>query len=120
MADLLIKGMEMPECCNECPLLLAYGSRLENKIIHHCMGRLPEDSRFADDADLTERPKEGCPLVEVKAHGRLIDADELVGNISDTYCEECPKTKPIMCKACEYEDIMDDIENAPTVLEAST
>lgn len=56
---------------------------------------------------------------EVPPHGRLIDADELVGNINDTYCEECPKTKPIMCKACEYEDIMDDIENAPTVLEAN-
>lgn len=53
-----------------------------------------------------------------REHGRLIDADELVGNISDTYCEECPKMKPIMCKACKYEDIMDDIENAPTVLEA--
>ena len=52
-------------------------------------------------------------------HGRLIDADALVGSISDTYCEECPKTKPIMCKSCEYEDIMDDIENAPTVLEAN-
>ena len=64
--DVLIKGMEMPGCCNECPLLLVYESRLENKIIHHCTGRVPEDSRFSDDADLSERPKEGCPLVEVK------------------------------------------------------
>ena len=65
--------------------------------------------------------REDYPHIEIPdKHGRLIDADELVGNINDTYCEECPKTKPIMCKACEYEDIMDDIENAPTVLEAST
>lgn len=55
--------------------------------------------------------------IELPPHGRLIDADELVGNISDTYCEECPRTKPIMCRSCEYEDIMDDIENAPVVLE---
>lgn len=66
MSDLLIKGMDMPERCIDCPLLLGYHSRLENKTIYHCTGRVPEDSRFAEEADLSKRPKEGCPLVEVK------------------------------------------------------
>lgn len=54
MADLLIKGMEMPTECLECPL---------------------KDCDNAWDFGYT-RP-EDCPLVEVKPHGRLIDADAL-------------------------------------------
>lgn len=111
MADVLIKGMEMPEGCVECPLLLAYGSRSENKIIHHCMGRLPEDSRFSDDADLTKRPKEGCPLVEVKPHGRLIDADRLKQDNPIHMDADVPYVTEVT-----VEEIIDD---APTVLEAS-
>lgn len=111
---ILVKGMEMPETCNKC-------------FFDHrkCEAHQRQVERIANSETeqifdiFGETRVAGCPLVEVKPHGRLIDADELVGNISDTYCEECPKTKPIMCKACEYEDIMDDIENAPTVLEAS-
>lgn len=65
MSDILIKGMEMPQCCIECPLLLAYRLRHENKTIYYCTGRVPKDLRFSEDADLTKRPND-CPLVEVK------------------------------------------------------
>lgn len=112
MSDLLIKSMEMYEGCVECPLLLAYGSRLENKIIHHCMGRLPEDSRFSDDADLTKRPKEGCPLVEVKPHGELIDKDAVL-DILRTYLRMVPIDTDIANRVYEI------VYEAPTVLEAS-
>ncbi len=50
MSDLLIKGMEMPKNCHECPFLY---------VTSICDG-------FKD-----------CPIVTVPPHGRLIDADEL-------------------------------------------
>lgn len=60
MADLLIKGMEMPRNCIECPI-----SRCEmwkfNKNMDSC------------------RPND-CPIVEIRPHERCIDADALIGS----------------------------------------
>ena len=54
-----IKGMEMPESCEECALMLELGRVVE-------CGCSPES----------------CPLVPVKTpHGRLIDADALVNTV---------------------------------------
>ena len=103
MADLLIKGMDMPERCIDCPLLLGYHSRLENKTVYHCTGRVPEDSRFSEDTDLSKRPEYGCPLIEVKPHGRLIDATELEAGQAILLGKEA----------------WDMVHDAPTVLEAS-
>ena len=61
MADLLIRGMKMPEYCYECPL--------HNMESGYC--------QFYKDSYLWsfERPAR-CPLVQLPAgHGRLIDAD---------------------------------------------
>lgn len=65
----------------------------------------------------TKRP-EGCPLVEVPPHGRLGDLDALTEHIRNVYCKNCKRSK-VMCKACEYGDILDEIEEVPTILEAS-
>lgn len=113
MSDVLVKNMKMPEGCVECPLLLAYESRLENKTIHHCMGRLPEDSRFSDDADLTKRPKEGCPLVEVKPHGRVIDVDAFIES------EKGRMVSVHEADATAIRELYGRITNAPTVLGAN-
>lgn len=63
MADVLIRGMEMPEYCYECPLSNAEGG--------YC--QFYKDSyRWS-----YERPA-SCPLVFLpEGHGRLIDADAL-------------------------------------------
>lgn len=48
MADILIRGMEMPKNCMECPFVICLNT------------------------------KDNCPLVPLpEGHGRLIDADEL-------------------------------------------
>ena len=61
--SLLIKGMEMPECCEVCPCY--------NWIEDIC--RITESPNDFSDARI-----EDCPLVEVSTpHGRLIDADNL-------------------------------------------
>lgn len=55
-----------------------------------------------------EQRLEGCPLVELPPHGDLIDRSELIiGGITDYAFERHT--------VVEYEDV----QNAPTVLEAS-
>lgn len=61
---------------------------------------------------------DACPLVEVPPHGRLGDLDALAEHIRNVYCKDCKRSK-VMCKACEYGDMLDEIEDAPTVIEAS-
>ena len=66
MTDIVIRGMEMPKCCGECPLTFEYYSEKEGKNIVHCQARLEGETRFVDDFDFETKPEEGCPLVEVK------------------------------------------------------
>ena len=63
--SILIKGMQMPKNCSECPVALS-GKYCRINKTHTTYIKLPM------------RP-EHCPLVELpKHHGRLIDADRLM------------------------------------------
>jgi len=58
----------------------------------------------------------------------LIDADALIGDVRDRYCKNCVKRKGIKngkcrfiyeigeapCRACDVEDMIYELENAPT------
>lgn len=50
---------------------------------------------------------------------RLINADALIEQIKKNLCEPCKKRKGdyngVRCRACQYGDEIDDIENAPTI-----
>ena len=72
--SILIKGMEMPEDCRDCPLEMYYMNcgetrcRAENKILAEDFKAIPFDGR-----------PDWCPLVEVPAqHGDLIDIDSKI------------------------------------------
>lgn len=70
--SILIKGMEMPKNCYDCPLF---------ESIYHLHGCHAVPKSF-DDMDMwnfvgDDRPL-WCPLVSVPPHGRLIDADALI------------------------------------------
>ena len=79
MADVLIRGMEMPSGCNSCPLCmivdadctdgtLYYGCRLLKKAVDIRPDRLPD-----------------CPLIELPPHGDLIERDyitRIIGGFS--------------------------------------
>ena len=54
--SMLIKGMEMPSGCTDCPVWAVL--------------------RCQSEINLSTRPRD-CPLVPVPPHGRLIDADKL-------------------------------------------
>jgi len=93
MSDVLIKGMEMPKNCFDCPFLkddfcIVLGYEMRNDQILMGCG--------------------SCPLVEVRPHGRLIDADLFKGNAIRVYTQEGKEYIP-----ADYIDIV------PTVLEAS-
>ena len=63
--SVLIKGMEMPENCDECPF---------NYDLMECMA-----ASHKIRLNYERRPKE-CPIIEVPTpHGRLIDAEKLEG-----------------------------------------
>lgn len=94
MADVLIKGMEMPTNCQHC-LFSDYESRY-CKAANEYIPMLGHP-RF-------------CPLVEVPTHGRLIDADELLKRKGDCYDHEGHLL---------YAVGTGDIMLAPTVIEAS-
>ena len=58
------------------------------------------------------------PIEIPDKHGMLGDLDALAEHIKDVYCKGCKRSK-VMCKACKYGDILDEIEDAFTIIEAS-
>lgn len=46
---------------------------------------------------------------------RPVDADALVKTIESFHCKDCNNYNGVMCRACEWMDAMDYIEDAPTV-----
>lgn len=107
MADILIRGMEMPTKCGLCPMFCDdfndYCSAAQRSI--------PFDA---------EKP-EWCPFVHLpEGHGRLIDADAVV----KTICNSCDGACDVVqcdclnCKADCRCDIVKEISDAPTIIEA--
>lgn len=46
---------------------------------------------------------------------RLIDANALIKQIEEIHCKDCDNYNGAMCRACEWMDAMDYIEDAPTI-----
>lgn len=89
----LIKGMDMPEKCEDCPCY--------DYIDYVCRA----DDCFAPfDVENPEERSEHCPLVEIPTpHGRLIDADYINGSGLIEWQKSIVKA---------------EISQAPTVVEA--
>lgn len=79
--SVLIKGMEMPTSCMDCPFkgFDRAGGRgnictiNESITLHAVLDGV--DAKFVRMGD--------CPLVPVPPHGRLIDADDFIRQLSD-------------------------------------
>lgn len=71
MADILIRGMEMPKTCGDCPLsALRMDCKLTGRDISHDW--------------MKRKIPDWCPLVPLpEGHGRLGDLDALMNNIGD-------------------------------------
>ena len=110
--SILIKGMEMPKNCAECPC----------RIIGYTKDYCNVLGKFVDYAVGSEGRRDDCPLIELPPHGRLIDADELMRQIQlyideyELYVDE----NGFHCeKWCAMKETEMAINNAPTVIEAS-
>lgn len=67
--SLIIKGLDMPKGCDECPLTDGIHCKARDKDIKEYVLHFFEAYH--------EKPTD-CPLVEIPTpHGRLVDADEL-------------------------------------------
>ena len=74
----------------------------------------------------------GAKAVPISPHGRLIDADAFIVEQQHLYCENCAKRKGMKngkmkfvydigdapCRACDIGDVLDSLDDAPTVIEA--
>lgn len=72
----------------------------------------------------------GTPLP--KEHGRLIDADAFIKEKTKFYCEKCDRRRGMSggkltfvykigdapCRACGTGDMLDDVDDAPTIIDA--
>ena len=106
--SILIKGMEMPQSCAECPLL---ESCSECEGYHNrCMPLGVENgyTDYPDDLTPTDRRRDDCPIVPVPKHGDLIDAQEEMRLMQscdyDTYDD--------------YNRAFDMLDNAPIIIPA--
>ena len=73
MADIVIRGVEMPKFCCECPL----------KESMYDVGYICLPRKEPIKVNLSKGRDDACPLVPLPGgHGRLIDADALVADTS--------------------------------------
>ena len=82
--SIIIKGIQMPSECRECPLCQYYMAvgetrcRRTGEVLAYHFGTLKFSGR-----------SKHCQLVELpEKHGRLIDADALIAKCGDWYTEE--------------------------------
>lgn len=97
--SVLIKGMEMPTSCCQCPVNLEVCKKGYEYLLAH-----PE---------LYDQRADDCPIVSVPEHGRLIDADALVlpTNLNDW--------NSIADYIKNITDVWKAIDAAPTIIPAS-
>ena len=99
MSEVLIKGMEMPKACWECPLKVHLFQQLwctpSNKVI--------------DREDNTEREPD-CPLVEVPPHGDLVDKDKLMQEFMDSDLDHLQRD--------DWKEVIQIVSDADVVIEA--
>ena len=103
--SILIKGMEMPKCCRECPCI-EYSAFSSNS-----------DWCCLNKADIHDKTvvSSDCPLVEIPSkHGDLIDRDSLQkqSHVIEEYHPELQRQG--MPKKVIY---IEDVEKAPTIIE---
>lgn len=101
--SILIRGMEMPQSCFECPFML-----------HRCFCLVNPKIEFTDEeySELKGRYS-GCPLAEVPTpHGRLIDMDVILAQLREMSLDDCSLAEDLIEHGID--DVLDD---APTIIE---
>lgn len=94
MADILIRGMEMPTSCADCELAKHFDGYNENECPFNAFS-------YYD-----------CPLVPIpEGHGRLIDADDLIDEMALAWDYD-------QITNAEWTGIREWLNHAPTIVPA--
>ena len=118
--SVLVKGMEMPKNCNDCPL--NYDS------IDCMVADIALREKGGGDFLFEHERSSNCPLISIPRHGRLIDADKITEHKYATipphrkeYADGKPKSsEEIIAFKFGWNYAIDAIvENAPTIIPAS-
>lgn len=100
--SVLIKGMEMPKNCAECPCrMIGYTADYCNVL-----------GKFIDFAVGSDGRRKDCPLIELPPHGRLIDADALLKLLDSCMFPSDMVTTRALSMATNW------LKEAPTVIPA--
>lgn len=105
--SILIRGMEIPTSCGQCPL-----HDEDYRGIEHC------DIGWKKIGKAEEKP-DWCPLRPVPPHGRLIDADALIDAIIVKYIRHERNRELVFAVAEIKQDLADIINELPTIIPAS-
>lgn len=92
MSGVYIKGMEMPKNCVDC--------RFHKRF-------------YCTITDICTNTAQGCPLIPVPPHGRLIDADSAMKAACDALCHPGVLCPDFLCK-----EVRDTFDAVSTVIPA--
>lgn len=101
--SILIKGAKMPKWCIGCPCC--------DKDLQIC-------EVLKKDIPVFEDKLPDCPLVEIPPHGRLIDADRLLQDVSSATDHVRFTTINNLDYENAFEDVAEFIAFAPIVIES--
>jgi hypothetical protein len=98
--SVLIKGMEPPASCFDCPFM--YGRK-------YCRANSKIEFNDPNYSELKGR-YDGCPLIPVSPHGDLISRSALIADLMDRGIEGI--------QTDDWHEIQQAIMDAPTIIEA--
>lgn len=109
--SILIKGMEMPQGCYNCPL--QHRGFNGSETVHYCY---VIEREVSDDGETDT----DCPLVEVPPHGRLIDEDALISTLLKFFDERKKEQMYTGSRGAfvTWNDAIYYIKSAPIIIEA--
>jgi hypothetical protein len=111
--SILLKGLKMPEGDNAVVVVI------------HSNGTVDRPN-WQWDCTLIK----GAEAISIPDHGDLIDRDKFVAEKREQFCADCRKRKSTktglfvyeigdcVCRACDTDDMLDYIEEAPVVIPA--
>lgn len=102
--------IEMPRCCNKCPMLVYEGHTL-------CICRALPAIEDGEILKPWKNKRKDCPLKPIPPHGRLIDADALAKRIKDEGRNQAEyyadRYAPVVMA---YGDCYGKVQSAPTII----
>lgn len=118
MADILIRGMEMPKSCDVCPFVHENDDLMSDDYRFLDCG-FPGMGMFVTDYIACRHPD--CQLVEVPPHGRLGDLDRLEKRFTpvEAYYPTEEDRRDYDNGRLMIRDIRSAIKDAPTIIPAS-